>query len=528
MKPHFLRMSSFPQFHHNILLFDFGGVLVNLDKTRCIDAFSKAGFDITPYLGTYKQGGAFAQFERGEITPAQVCDALYKDSGVRLSETAFQKAWESYLTDVPKERLEMLLRLKKKYRLALLSNTNSIHWHMAIERFFRYKGLTVEDFFSDIFLSFEMGIEKPSPIIFEKVIDALGVPASQIVFFDDSIINCKAAEACGMQSFHAKANSAWLPQAEALLRPAVATIGNFDGVHIGHRFVLDKLKAKATETCAQSMVITFNPHPHAVLNPKKAPPQLTTTAEKCVKLRQLGITQTIVLPFTPSLAALTAEDFMTLLRDEIGVKILLMGYDHRFGCDKIERFEEYQAIGKRLGIDVLSLPEAKEKIAYETYPAPINSSILRHFIATGAVEKAKKALGETYRLQGKVVKGRQTGRQLGFPTANLAVSPDKLLPAEGIYATQVKVADRRYNAMTYIGRRPTMHNGNDCTIETNIFDFNGNLYGQLLDVFFITRLRDDIKFDSLDALKTQLIADEKAAKKALAQNEVCQPLTCKK
>ena len=193
------------------LLFDFGGVLVDLNKQRCIDAFAGLGFDIRPFLGTYAQAGVFAQLERGELSVAEFCEELRQLSGrVDLSDETLVKAWESYLMDVPADRLETLLKAKKNYPIYLLSNTNEIHWRQGSEEFFRYKGLHVEDFFDGVFLSYEMGIEKPHPAIFDKVVEGIGCAPSEILFFDDSEVNCEAARKQGLLARLAPADSAWL------------------------------------------------------------------------------------------------------------------------------------------------------------------------------------------------------------------------------------------------------------------------------------------------------------------------------
>lgn len=200
------------------LLFDFGGVLVDLDKQRCIAAFAELGFDIVPYLGTYQQGGFFSDFERGVISTDTFCNIIReKSKKTSLTDAQIVEAWKRYLLDVPEERLKMLLRLKEKYTLHVLSNTNPVHWDMAVNGYFRYKGLTVSDFFDKIFLSCELGVEKPHPAIFQKVVEGIGCPAGDILFFDDSEVNCEAARQCGLQAVLAPANSAWLPTAEALL-----------------------------------------------------------------------------------------------------------------------------------------------------------------------------------------------------------------------------------------------------------------------------------------------------------------------
>ena len=193
-----------------VLLFDFGGVLVNLDKQRCIRAFKQLGLDVAPYLGAYRQSGPFSLLEQGRIKVQDFCDSLRQLSHQpELTNDSIIAAWKSFLTDVPEERLEMLLKLKRHYSVNLLSNTNAIHWSQARDGFFRYKGLEVEDFFDHIFLSYEMGIEKPAPALYAQVVRELSVPADEVLFFDDSEVNCEAARQCGLQSLLAPADSAW-------------------------------------------------------------------------------------------------------------------------------------------------------------------------------------------------------------------------------------------------------------------------------------------------------------------------------
>ncbi len=194
-----------------VLLFDFGGVLVDLVRERVEKAFDRIGFDIRPYLGAFKQSGVFSQLEQGRISVPDFCQALRQLSSdaSRMTDEAVVEAWESYLDTVPEERLEMLLRIRRHYSVNLLSNTNEVHWRMAEERFFRYNGLGVNDFFDHIFLSCRLGMEKPDPAIFRKVVEGLGVEASDVLFLDDSETNCEAARACGLQALVAPAGSAW-------------------------------------------------------------------------------------------------------------------------------------------------------------------------------------------------------------------------------------------------------------------------------------------------------------------------------
>lgn len=193
------------------LLFDYGGVLVDLDKQRCIRAFEALGFDIRPYLGTYAQAGFFSELERGAISVEGFCDKIREAAGNEsLSDTDICNAWKDYLTGVPAERLEMLLKIARHYPVYLLSNTNTIHWKMAEEDYFNFQRHTVDDFFRKKFLSFEIGAEKPSEEIYQAVIDGIGCEPSDILFFDDSDVNCDAARKMGLQAHVAPANSAWL------------------------------------------------------------------------------------------------------------------------------------------------------------------------------------------------------------------------------------------------------------------------------------------------------------------------------
>ena len=205
------------------LLFDFGGVLVDLDKQRCIESFRKLGFDIAPFLGTYRQAGVFALFERGAINEEQFCDRIRQEmAGCEALPTNQQiiEAWENYLLTVPNDRLDMLLKLREKFEIHVLSNTNPVHWRMAEEIYFKYKGLEIGDFFIHVFLSYELGVEKPQPEIFQAVVDGIGCPADEILFFDDAVANCEAARQFGLQALLAPAGGLWLEDAQRLLDEA--------------------------------------------------------------------------------------------------------------------------------------------------------------------------------------------------------------------------------------------------------------------------------------------------------------------
>lgn len=193
-----------------VLLFDFGGVLTDLDASRPIAAFERLGFDLRPYLGSFRQKGPFSLLEQGAISVSEFCDRL-RAEGLRADATNDEiiEAWKSFLTGVPAERLEMLLKIKQHYSVNVLSNTNEIHWRQATDDFFRYEGLGVDDFFDHIFLSCDLRMEKPAPELFHHCVERLGVPAGEVLFLDDSETNCQAARDCGLRALIAPAGSEW-------------------------------------------------------------------------------------------------------------------------------------------------------------------------------------------------------------------------------------------------------------------------------------------------------------------------------
>ena len=273
----------------------------------------------------------------------------------------------------------------------------------------------------------------------------------------------------------------------------VATIGMFDGVHCGHQFVLRHVVDEAQRRGLQSMAVTFD---------RQGAPMLTPLADKLRLLTQCGIERTEVLAFDDTLKQLTARQFMAdVLKERYGVRVLMIGYDNRFGHNRAEGFDDYVRYGRELGIDVLQLPA--EGI--------VCSSMIRQLLADGDVAAAAEALGRAYTVSGRVVHGEHVGTQMGFPTANLV--PDcatQLLPAPGVYAVRVG----SYGGMMNIGTRPTF-DGNHQTLEVNIFDFDGNLYGSQISVSFVERLRDEQHFDSPEALAQQLQIDSQQAKEAI-------------
>ena len=295
------------------------------------------------------------------------------------------------------------------------------------------------------------------------------------------------------------------------LAPAVATIGVFDGVHRGHRFLLEQVREEAHRRGCQSMVVTFSEHPRSVVQTDFCPSLLTTLDEKLEIFEEIGIDICVVLDFTPLMAMRTSHQFMEFyLRDKLGAECLVIGYDHHFGSDVQNGFPQYKLYGKELGIDVVRARE------FEGRDLHVSSSAIRRFLEAGNVDMARACLGRPYMFSGRVIEGHRIGRQLGFPTANLRIdNPRKLIPARGAYAVYVFLGEQRYKGMMNIGSRPTLDNGSDLSIEVNVFDYEGDLYDQLLTVSVEARLRNEQKFDSLSQLQVQLQHDAETTNRLL-------------
>lgn len=304
------------------------------------------------------------------------------------------------------------------------------------------------------------------------------------------------------------------PGSTASHAPAVATIGFFDGVHRGHRFLIDHVKDEAARFGLRSMVVTLDRHPRQVLQQEYQPEMITTAAGKLQLLEATGVDTVAVLHFDKKLASLTARDFMSqVLRERLNVKELVIGYDNRFGHNRAEGFDDYVRYGKEMGMVVRHNP------AYEIHGVKVSSSVVRSFIREGEMEMATLCLGRPYAISGTVVKGYQEGRKLGFPTANIdAMACGLLIPKVGVYAVEALVDGAWLPAMMDIGVRPTF-DGDKLSLEVNILDFGGDLYGKPLTVRFIKRVRDERKFRNTLALVEQLRADEAQVRLILAGNK---------
>ena len=283
----------------------------------------------------------------------------------------------------------------------------------------------------------------------------------------------------------------------------VATMGFFDGVHLGHRFLIHEMRKIAQERQLPSAVITFSEHPRAVLHADYQPKLINSYEEKIQQLATTGIDYCIVLDFTVAFSKLSAKEFIyNILAKSIHVKTLLIGYDHRFGHDRTDGFEQYVNYGAESGMEVVKAP------AYDEGNTAVSSSEVRRLIQSGEVEQVAHLLTYHYSLKGHIVSGYKVGRTLGFPTANILVDePFKVIPAIGVYAVWVKVADQTHKGMLYIGNRPTLNNGSNISLEVNILNFSGDIYNDPIEVSFIYYVRGDVKFNSLDELKAQLGKD---------------------
>jgi riboflavin kinase/FMN adenylyltransferase len=292
---------------------------------------------------------------------------------------------------------------------------------------------------------------------------------------------------------------------------AVVTSGTFDGVHLGHQKILHRIREIARSIQGETVLLTFWPHPRLVLYPEEHNLRLLSTfEEKASLLRQFGIDHLITIPFTQEFSQLTSEEFIRkVLIEKIQTKKLVIGYDHRFGKNREGSFEYLQTHSSEFGFEL-------EEISREDVDEiGVSSTKIRKALESGDVQTANQYLGRPYELNGIVVKGQQIGRSIGFPTANIHVPNDyKLIPKDGVYAVEAKVEDQYFKAMLNIGNRPTV-DGTRKTVETHLFDFQGDLYNKLITVYFRAFIREERKFENLDALKAQLNLDQKSAKSLL-------------
>ncbi|SKC56193.1 bifunctional riboflavin kinase/FAD synthetase [Ohtaekwangia koreensis] len=297
------------------------------------------------------------------------------------------------------------------------------------------------------------------------------------------------------------------------LNYAVVTSGTFDGVHVGHQKILARLQEIATRNNGETVVITFWPHPRLVLHPEDDSLKLLNTfEEKAALLKEQGIQHLVRIPFTKEFSQYTSEEFIQkILVDTIGTKKLVIGYDHRFGHNREGSFEQLKLNAPKYGFEVEEIP--RQDIDH----VGVSSSKIRKALDEGDIDTATHFLGQPYALTGRVVMGDKLGRLLGYPTANIEVDTKyKLIPADGIYAVTVLHEHTTYKGMLYIGNRPTV-NGTKRNIEVNIFDFDKDIYGESLTLYFHKLIRGDARFNDLEELKVQLGVDKQDALRMLAQ-----------
>jgi riboflavin kinase/FMN adenylyltransferase len=298
------------------------------------------------------------------------------------------------------------------------------------------------------------------------------------------------------------------------LENAVVTIGTFDGVHVGHQKIINRLLEITRQTGGESVILTFFPHPRMILHPEDVNIKLISTmTEKAARLEEAGIDHLIITPFTRDFSNLSPQEYIKdFLVDRIGTRQIVIGYDHRFGKDRSGGLQHLQQYSSEYGFAVEEIPEQ------DIHDVAVSSTKIRQAILSGDIETANDFLGYPFCLTGKVIRGDQIGRKLGFPTANLFIEETyKLIPADGIYAVGLTLLNsgQQLKGMAYIGHRPTV-NGMTRNIEVNIFDFTGDIYGEKIRLNFLKYIREDQKFSSLEQLTDQLKQDEIAVRKVIS------------
>ncbi|HEV2985399.1 MAG TPA: bifunctional riboflavin kinase/FAD synthetase [Vicinamibacterales bacterium] len=286
----------------------------------------------------------------------------------------------------------------------------------------------------------------------------------------------------------------------------VLALGNFDGVHRGHRKILDRVQRVANERAATSVVMTFDPHPPRIVRPDKAPALLMTKAQKLEAIGDAGVQGAAIVRFTQELSHWDPETFVrTVLVDWLQVAEVWVGANFLFGHDRAGNFSLLRVLGARYGFKA----EKIDPVRYKDFV--VSSTRIRRLVAEGRVDEAGALLGHQYVLDGTVVRGDQRGRTIGFPTANLCTE-NELMPPHGVYATTTRIGEIVHPSVTNVGTRPTVDNSGRTTIETHIFDLDRDLYGLTVRVGFVQRLRDERAFESLELLRAQIDADCRRAR----------------
>ena len=301
------------------------------------------------------------------------------------------------------------------------------------------------------------------------------------------------------------------------IKNAVVTIGTFDGVHLGHQAIFKEMRQLAQEIGGETVVVTFHPHPRQVLEiGTESLRFICTQEEKLRKFEEFGIDNVVVIPFTKEFASTPSDVFIReYIIDPLHPAIIVVGYDHHFGKNRMGDFQMLNELGARYGFKTVQV-EAKDVDA-----VAVSSTKIRNFLWSGNVSAANQLLGYPYSVQGEVIRGNEIGRTIGFPTANLDIPNEfMMINNPGVYACRTVIDGVTYEAMANTGLRPTIGDraDGDFIIEVNIFDFDGDLYGKTLKVWFLERIRDEVKFSGLPALKTQLERDREKVKDYFLKN----------
>ncbi len=296
------------------------------------------------------------------------------------------------------------------------------------------------------------------------------------------------------------------PQGKTLL-----TIGVFDGVHAGHRYLLRQLQQQAAKANLLSAVVTFNPHPQSVLHPTRQLPWLSDLDDRVTILQQLDLNIVAVLTFTPKLAQLSAQDFMSLLRKYLKMQGIMVGPDFVLGRGGEGDISLLRTLGNEMGFTVSVIP------SFTIEGEVVSSTLIRQALARGDMRRVEKLLGRRFYLRGKVITSDRRGRLLGFPTANLDMKPQQALPDNGIYATITQVDGERFRSATNVGTRPTFGKG-ERMVETHLLNYGGDLYGKKIRVEFVKKVRDEQRFPSAEELVTQMGKDVQEVDTILAED----------
>lgn len=302
------------------------------------------------------------------------------------------------------------------------------------------------------------------------------------------------------------------------IKNAVVTIGTFDGVHLGHQAIFKEMRRLADEVNGETMVVTFHPHPRQVLAIGTEKLRfICSQEEKLKKFEEFGIDNVVIIPFTKEFASTPSDEFIKdYIIERIHPAVIVVGYDHHFGKNRMGDFQMLNELGAQYGFKTVQVE------AQDINEVAVSSTKIRNFLWTGNVKAANELLGYPYSVTGLVIRGNEIGRTIGFPTANLDIPNEfMMINNPGVYACRTEINGKRYDAMANTGTRPTIGDraDGDFIIEVNVFDFEGDLYGKTLKVWFIDRIRDEVKFNGLEALKNQLHQDREEAKKILSLSQ---------